>query len=193
MEPCRSKIQSIAIPTVVCWCLLSFLGCGVFSPYRDIVIRADPEANAGNFIPINIVVPNTAYSKEELDKFKDDVEGWFQLPPEDKERLVQFIADGNIDPQNIRENPPFAVPYSRDHFRTEGISLVLSTTKDLQAKALESGLYVWVRYRFDSDGESLDDKGKTKYCGPSFIAKEHLTGGGAIEIQLQKSGMVLNY
>lgn len=186
------KIQSLAVLGVLLGILSSSLGCGVISPFRDIVIKAETEANAGNFIPINIVVPIDSRSQAKLEEYVENVEGWFQLAPDSKEQLVRFVANGNIDPRELRDKSTFTVPHDKDLIHLQSHSWVVIVPENLRDKALASGLYVWVRYSYGSSGDMLDGQGKTDYCGRSYIRKDALEGGGPIVISLKKTGMDIN-
>ena len=176
---------------------LLFSGCsalGVGSSFRDILIRSYSEANDGNVIFINIVVPATPYSKEEIDEFKENVEGWFQLSPEEKDKHADFVVDARLDPRKLIEKSRFVVPPAGDeHLIAEGGAWRIATPDEHEAKALAHGLYIWVRYRFDENGDPLDDEGKADYSGPTYIEPERLTGSEPIVIMLQANGVKLEY
>lgn len=186
------KVQSLAVLGVLLGIMSSSLGCGVISPFRDIVIRAETEANAGNIIPIYIVVPIDSRSQTKLEEYVENVEGWFQLAPESKEQLARFVAIGSIDPQELRDKSTFTVPSDKDLVHLQSHSWVVVVPENLREKALSFGLYVWARYRYGSGGDMLDGQGKTDYSGRSYIRKDALKGGDPIVISLKKTGMDIN-
>jgi hypothetical protein len=169
--------------------LVLFFSVGCASSFQKIeIISAGELVNGGEPMLVDLVVP-TQDNKDDLGKYKEKVNNWFQLNA-DIRRRYRHLASVAIDPKDV-QNSRVVHPNNKEKYRLLLTKMVIFPPEDstMMNNINEHGLFIWVGYTKTKDGIPLKADQINRYGGNAYISGTRLSSGKVLRIRLGEAQM----